>query len=153
MAEVWFYHIEQRSADDELPGLLQRGLERSLRMGVATTSDERVKELSGKLWGAGQTVFIPHGFDGEPFPEQQPIYISATGQFPNAARFCFYLDGALPNALDDMERASILFDGNDETAVQQARLQWRRFKGEGAVIRYWKKDENGRWTDQAVKAD
>jgi DNA polymerase III subunit chi len=153
MAEVWFYHIEQRSADEELTGLLQRGLERALRMGVATTGPDRVKDLSNKLWGAGPTVFIPHGFDGEPLPEQQPIYLSETGLFPNGARFCFYLDGALPDTVDDIERASILFDGNEETAVQQAREQWRRFKSQGAVIRYWRKDEDGRWKDQAVKAD
>ena len=150
MAEVWFYHIERKPADEELPGLLQRGLERGLRLGVATSSGDRVKELSSKLWGAGPTVFIPHGFEGEPLPEQQPIYLSDNGRFPNGARYCFYLDGAMPGALDDMDRASILFDGTAAAAVQQARDLWRRFKGEGVVIRYWKQDEDGRWKDQAA---
>lgn len=150
MAEVWFYHIERKSADEELPGLLQRGLERGLRLGVATSSVERVKELSSKLWGAGPTVFIPHGFEGEPQPEQQPIYLSDSGRFPNGARYCFYLDGAVPEDVSAMERASVMFDGNDEGAVQQAREMWRRFKGEGVVIRYWKQDEDGRWKDQAA---
>jgi DNA polymerase III subunit chi len=144
MADVWFYHLERKAADDELPGLLQRGLERGIRLGVATSSVERVKELSSKLWGAGATTFIPHGFEGEPFPERQPIYLSDCGQFPNAARYCFYLDGAVPDDVSNMERASIMFDGNDENAVQQARDLWRRFKGEGAAIRYWKQDGEGR---------
>jgi DNA polymerase III subunit chi len=151
MAEVWFYHIERKSADEELPGLLQRGLDRGLRLGVATSSVERVKELSSKLWGAGPTVFIPHGFQGEPLPEQQPIYLSEDGKFPNAARYCFYLDGAVPGDVSGMERASIMFDGTDENAVQQARDMWRRFKGEGVMIRYWKQDEDGRWKDQAAQ--
>jgi DNA polymerase III subunit chi len=150
MAEVWFYHIERKSADEELPGLLQRGLDRALRMGVATPSTDRVKELSGKLWGTDPTAFIPHGFEGEPLPNQQPIYLSTNGVFPNGARYCFYLDGALPETLDGMERASIMFDGNSEEAVQKARDQWRRFKSEGVVIRYWKQDEDGRWKDQAA---
>ena len=150
MAEVWFYHIERKPADEELPGLLQRGLERGLRLGVATSSVDRVKELSSKLWGAGPTVFIPHGFEGEPMPEQQPIYLSDNGQFPNGARYCFYLDGVVPDDVSAMERASVMFDGNDETAVQGAREMWRRFKGEGVVIRYWKQDEDGRWKDQAA---
>jgi DNA polymerase III subunit chi len=150
MAEVWFYHIERKSADEELPGLLQRGLERGLRMGVALSSAERVRELSSKLWGLEPTAFIPHGFDGEPLPEQQPIYLSDNGQFPNGARYCFYLDGAVTGMLDGIDRASIMFDGNDESAVQQARELWRRFKGEGVVIRYWKQDEDGRWRDQAA---
>jgi DNA polymerase III subunit chi len=150
MAEVWFYHLERKSADEELPGLLQRGLDRGLRMGVATISVERVKELSLKLWGAGPTVFIPHGFEGEPHPEEQMIYLSENGLWPNGASYCFYIDGAAVGALESVERASVLFDGKDETAVQQARDLWRRFKSEGVLIRYWKQDDEGRWKDQAA---
>jgi DNA polymerase III subunit chi len=149
MAEVWFYHLERKSAEDELPGLLQRGLERGVRMAVFTSSPERVKELSQKLWGSEPTAFIPHGFEGETFPEQQPIYLGVGAEFPNGARFGFFIDGAGPGAVDAFDRASILFDGNDELATQQARELWRRFKGEGAVIRYWKQDDDGRWKDQA----
>ena len=152
MAEVWFYHLERKPVDDELPGLLQRGLERGVRMAVVTTSVERVKELSQKLWGVEDTVFIPHGCEGEPLPEQQPIFLSADGGVPNAAGFRFFIDGTAPDAMTGIERASILFDGRDETAVQQARDLWRRFKTEAVPIRYWKQDEEGRWRDQAAQA-
>ena len=152
MAEVWFYHLERKPVDDELPGLLQRGLERGVRMAVVTTSVERVKELSQKLWGVEDIAFIPHGCEGEPLPEQQPIYLSADGGVPNAAGFWFFIDGTAPDAMTGIERASILFDGRDETAVQQARDLWRRFKAEAVPIRYWKQDEEGRWKDQAAQA-
>jgi hypothetical protein len=33
-----------------------------------------------------------------------------------------------------------------------ARQLWRDFKAQGADVKYWKKDESGRWTDLAVKA-
>ena len=150
MAEVWFYHLERKAVDDELPGLLQRGLERGVRMAVVTSTVERVKELSHKLWGVEDAAFIPHGFDGEPLPEQQPIYLSAGGEVPNRAAYCFYIDGAAPDTLEFLERASIMFDGRDETAVEQARVLWRRFKNDGVVIRYWKQDDEGRWKDQAA---
>jgi DNA polymerase III subunit chi len=150
MAEVWFYHLDRKPVDDELPGLLQRGLDRGVRMAVVTTSPERVKELSQKLWGVEDIAFIPHGFEGEPAPERQPIYLSAGGDIPNGAGFRFYIDGSAPDMMAGVERASILFDGRDENAVQQARELWRRFKAEQMPIRYWKQDEDGRWTDQAA---
>jgi DNA polymerase III subunit chi len=151
MAEVWFYHLERKSVDDELPGLLQRGLERGVCMAVVTTSAERVKEISQKLWGVEDTAFIPHGFEGEPRPEEQPIFLSSDGTVPNAAGFRFYIDGSTPDAMTDIERASVMFDGRDEAAVQQARELWRRFKAEDVPIRYWKQDDEGRWRDQAAQ--
>ena len=62
MAEVWFYHLERKSADEELPSLLLRGLERGIKMAVVTSTAERVKEFSQKLWGLDDTSFIPHGY-------------------------------------------------------------------------------------------
>jgi DNA polymerase III subunit chi len=150
MAEVWFYHLERKSADEELPRLLLRGLERGLRMAVVTPTLERVKEFSQKLWGLEDIAFIPHGFEGEPFPAQQNIYLCTDDEPPNAAAFYFYVDGAIPTTLEGRTRASIMFDGNSEIAVEQARGLWRRFKSDGQTIRYWKQDDSGRWTDQAA---
>jgi DNA polymerase III subunit chi len=151
MAEVWFYHLERTTADAELPRLLQRGLERSLRMAVVTSTMDRVKEFSQKLWGLEDTVFIPHGFESEPHPEAQSIYLCTDDVTPNASAFNFYIDGAEPSSLDKLERASIMFDGTKEEALEQARALWRRFKSENATIRYWKQDEEGRWKDQAAQ--
>jgi DNA polymerase III subunit chi len=150
MAEVWFYHLEHTTADAELPRLLQRGLERGLRMAVVTSTLERVREFSQKLWGLEDTVFIPHGFEGEPNPMAQNIYLCTDDQPPNAAAYNFYIDGTAPSSLDALERASIMFDGTDDTAVDHARGLWRRFKTENATIRYWKQDDEGRWKDQAA---
>jgi DNA polymerase III subunit chi len=102
------------------------------------------------LWGVEDTAFIPHGFEGEPRPAEQPIFVSPGGVVPNSAGFRFYIDGTAPDEMTDIERASILFDGRDETAVELARDLWRRFKAEAVPIRYWKQDEDGRWRDQAA---
>jgi DNA polymerase III subunit chi len=152
MAEVWFYHLERTTADAELPRLLQRGLERGLRMAVVTSSNDRLREFSQRLWGLEETSFIPHGFDGEPHPEAQPIYLCTDDVGPNDAKFAFYIDGTEPTSLEQLDRASIMFDGNNETALDQARALWRKFKVENATIRYWKQDEEGRWKDQAAAA-
>lgn len=152
MTEVWFYHLERTTADAELPRLLQRGLERGLRMAVITPTVERVREFSQKLWGLEDTSFIPHGFEGEPQPERQSIYLCTDDETPNASVFNFYIDGAEPAKLDTLTRASIMFDGNTETALAQARNLWRKFKAENVTIRYWKQDDEGRWKDQAAQS-
>ena len=150
MAEVWFYHLEQETADKVLPGLLQRGLERELRMAVQTLSLERVKEISQSLWAYEDIAFLAHGIPGEDNPEGQPIYVTASPENPNAASFRFYIDGASPDTLAGLDRACILFNGKDETAKQLARDMWKRFKGEGHDVKYWKQSEQGHWQDQAA---
>jgi DNA polymerase III subunit chi len=150
MAEVWFYHLERKTADEELPQLLLRGLDRKLRMAVVTTTMDRVKDFSQKLWGLDETSFIPHGFEGEPHPENQGIYLCTDDNPPNSATYLFYIDGATPTTTLGRERLSIMFDGTDEPSVESARALWRNFKAENATIRYWKQDDEGRWKDQAA---
>jgi DNA polymerase III subunit chi len=150
MAEVWFYHLESRSADQELPGLLLRGLERGVRMAVITASARHEKELSNLLWGHEETAFIPHGLQGEPFPQQQAIFLASDDNPPNAATYRFYVGGTEPSAPEELERASILFDGHDESAIERARTHWKACKAKGLIVKYWKQDEQGRWKDQAA---
>ena len=150
MAEVWFYQLEGKTVDDVLPGLLARGLDRGVRMLVQTVDAERVKALSQKLWSHEDVSFLTHGFEGEPNPVAQPIYITATAENPNASEFHFFIDGAAPENLIGLTRASIMFDGDEETAIEQARGLWRNFKADGHAIKYWKQDADGRWKDQAA---
>jgi DNA polymerase III subunit chi len=150
MAEVWFYHLEQKTVEQELPGLLQRGLDRELRMAVFVPDVARAKTLSERIWGHEDVAFLAHGLDGEEGVANQPIVISASGQAANSAGYAFYVHGATPTDISQLDRASILFDGRDDSRVQQARDLWKRFKGEGAAIKYWKQDDEGRWKDMAI---
>jgi DNA polymerase III subunit chi len=147
--EVWFYHLEKRRVEQELPGLLQRGLERQISMAVVSAQPEKLKALSNTIWDHGETAFIVHALADEPHASQQLICLCTDDQVPNDANFRFYVEGAEPASLNGLARASILFDGNDETSVSQARALWKRFKAESATIKYWKQDAEGRWTDQA----
>jgi DNA polymerase III subunit chi len=149
MAEVWFYHLEQRTVEQELPGLLQRGLERNLRMAVYVPDEKRAQTLSQSIWAYEDVAFIPHGFQDDADAQSQPVLICFGGSPANAARFAFCIDGSEVSSTA-LERVSILFDGRDQARVSDAREQWKRFKAEGAVIKYWKQDEAGRWKDQAA---
>jgi DNA polymerase III subunit chi len=149
MAEVWFYHLERTTVERELPGLLQRGLDRGLRMAVVTGDAEKLKDLSSKIWGYDDMSFIVHGGADEPNPADQPIYLCTDDNAQNGADFRFYLEGTAPESLEALQRAIILFDGNREEAVQEARVLWKRLKPIAETIKYWKQNEEGRWQDQA----
>jgi DNA polymerase-3 subunit chi len=150
MAEVFFYHLEGSVAEDVLPDLLQRGFTRGLKMAVEVPDRERLLAFSQKMWAHEDVAFLPHGLDGEPFPELQNIWLSSDVKNPNGARFRFYFGGALPPIESTYERVSLMFDGADDAELQAARQLWRDFKAQGAEVKYWKKDEAGRWADLAA---
>jgi DNA polymerase III subunit chi len=149
MAEVWFYHLEREPVENVLPGLLARGLQRELRMAVQGTDSARLAALSDRLWGHEDVAFLAHGGADDPAPEDQPIYLSIDGASPNKANYRFFVDGAEPESVEGLVRASIMFDGNMEDSLTQARALWKRFKAEGHAISYWKQDNEGRWKNQA----
>ena len=149
MAEAFFYHLEGTTAEDMLPDLLQRGVARGLRLAVEVADAERLSALSLKLWSYEDVAFLAHGADGEPFPEAQAIWLASNSENPNAAQCRFYFGGAWPTAATTYDRVCLIFDGGDENELQKTRSLWREFKGLGIAIKYWKKDEGGRWVDHA----
>jgi DNA polymerase-3 subunit chi len=149
MAEIFFYHLGEEPLERILPGLIKRGLERRLRMAIETTTPERLPKLSELLWAFEDVAFLPHGF-GDDAPEHQPLWLCADSQNPNGATYRFFVDGAMPQSLEGLDRALILFDSNSEEALTSARAEWKKRKAEGHAISYWKQDDNGKWKNQAT---
>ena len=52
--------------------------------------------------------------------------------------------------VNKMERVSILFDGNDETALTRAREQWKALTEAGCSAQYWSQ-ESGNWEKKAER--
>ena len=150
MAEVWFYHLEQRPLAAVLPGLLERGLERALRMTVRTANPARLEELSELLWSFVDVSFLPHGKEVDPAADAQPIWLTATDDNPNQSKLRFYVDGAMPDNVADLDRAIIMLDATDEDATMAARNVWKTLKSQGHAISYWQQNENGRWENKAA---
>ena len=50
MTETLFYHLERRSLEDILPGLVEKSLERGWRAAIKTDSSERSDALDSLLW-------------------------------------------------------------------------------------------------------
>jgi DNA polymerase-3 subunit chi len=150
MSEVYFYHLTQRPLEAVLPVLLERVLARGGRAVVRGRDPERMAWLDQKLWLGSDDGFLPHGLAGGAHEARQPVLLTTGAENPNAAGFLMLVDGAelAPAELTALERACILFDGNDGTAVDHARGQWKALTGAGCAAKYWS-EASGRWEMKA----
>ncbi|OAB56228.1 DNA polymerase III subunit chi [Leptolyngbya valderiana BDU 20041] len=150
MTEVRFYHLTRRSLLQALPRLLEMTLERGKTAVVRCGDAEQVEKLAEHLWTYDDRGFLPHGTAADGHAERQPIWITAAEENPAGASFLFLVYGAEWPDVSGFERCMLLFDGHDDTAVQAARGQWKRFREAGHQLSYWQQDDSGRWVDKAA---
>ena len=150
MPELRFYHLIDSPLERALPRMLEMTLQRGGRAVVRGGHAERLKFLDTHLWTYQDDGFLPHGIDGDPDPELQPILLTAGPAIPNGARTLFLIDGAEPDfeMIADLDLTAILFDGHDPSAVEAARAHWRKTVETGLTAVYWAQ-ENGRWARKA----
>jgi len=153
MTEVLFYHLERRSLDDVLPGLIERTLERGWRALVRTESAERADAIDTRLWTFDDQSFLPHAQAGDGDPARQPVLITVEEDNPNSANVLFLVGGAAPPAWDGdaakgFTRIVLLFDGRDPSALEKARAAWKDAKAAGHDVAYWKESSTGKWEKQ-----
>jgi DNA polymerase-3 subunit chi len=153
MAEALFYHLERRSLDDVLPGLVEKTLERGWRALIRVESAERADAIDTRLWTFDDHSFVPHAQAGDGDPARQPVLITVEEGNPNAANVLFLVGGAAPPAWDSAEaqaltRIVLLFDGRDPAAVETARAAWKDAKAAGHDVTYWKESPTGKWDKQ-----
>ena len=147
--ELWFYHLERTTLADALPELLEKTLAKGWRALVRAPVEDRIAQLDAHLWTFRDDAFLGHATADVASAERQPILLTTHEQNANNAHVLFTLDGVMPDNPDGFERCAILFDGGDETAVSAARDMWRKAKGEGRSIAYWKQSVEGRWEKKA----
>ena len=145
MTEVGFYHLQTTTLEKALGQLAERVLANGRRAVVKASSAERVEALNRALWLYGRDSFLPHGSAEDGHPEHQPIYLTDKDEVPNGATVLILVDGAEAPDMDRFERCLYLFDGGDEDAVGAARERWRRLRGEGHGLTYWRQNERGGW--------
>ncbi|MEQ8656035.1 MAG: DNA polymerase III subunit chi [Hyphomicrobiales bacterium] len=148
MADVAFYHLQTISLETALPQLLAKCLERDWRVVVEVGEPSRIAELDEHLWTFSEASFLPHAGEGASDPERHPIWLSATSGNPNSAAVRFFVEGALPDehhTLSDYERAILMFDGTNPSAVQDARGVWKTLRDAGHTLSYWRQSDTGAW--------
>ncbi|MFI4975451.1 MAG: DNA polymerase III subunit chi [Caulobacterales bacterium] len=146
--EVWFYHLERTALDQALPELLEKTLARGWRAAVRARDRDRVEHLDGWLWSYRDDSFLPHGVEGEPLADRQPVLIGTGLENVNGANALFLIDGADSGDISPYERCILLFDGRDESALGEARKRWSAFRAAGHPVSYWRQGETRGWEKQ-----
>jgi DNA polymerase-3 subunit chi len=152
MTEALFYHLERRTLDDVLPGLIERTLERGWRALIKTDSADRAAALDMLLWTYNDQTFLPHAQAGDGDAKRQPVLITTEDDNANAANVLFLVGGAEPLPWDtpnDLSRIVLMFDGRDETSLTRARAAWKDAKAAGHDATYWKEMPSGKFEKQA----
>lgn len=146
MGEIRFYHLTETPLELALPVMLRRTLDRGGRAVVRGAHVDRLAFLDRTLWTQDEASFLPHGLDGDPSPERQPIWLTTATDIPNRAESLFLIDGAQATDAELVSLAitALLFDGHDPDAVQSARTEWRRAITAKLKAVYWAQ-EGGRW--------
>jgi DNA polymerase-3 subunit chi len=149
MTEILFYHLQRQPVERVLPQLLEKSLERGWRV-VVQGSDERIDALDAHLWTYRDDSFLAHGTWRESEAALQPVLLTVNEDNPNGANVRFLIDGApVPADAASYHRIVLLFDGEDDAAVADARTRWTEAKAQGFEATYWQADENGRWEKKA----
>ena len=148
MAEVLFYHLEQRPLEAVIPQLLEKTLERGWRAVIEVGSTERAEALDAHLWTYRDDSFLAHGLAGEPTDALQPILLTTGTDNPNGAVVRFFVDRAVPQSAEGYQRIVYLFSGHDPDAGSEARLAWRGL-APGNTLTYWQQEPDGRWVKKA----
>lgn len=150
MTEILFYHLEGRTLESVLPPLIEKSRERGWRVAIQSPSAERIESLDAHLWTWRDDSFLPHAAEPVAEPQEQPVLLQTSESNANVAQVRFLIDRApLPTDLEAYERVIVMFDGNDDEALADARRLWSEIKARGLAQTYWQCDETGRWHRKA----
>ncbi len=154
MTEALFYHLERRTLDEVLPGLIERSLERGWRAFIRAESAERADAIDNLLWTYNDQTFLAHAQVGDGNAARQPVLIGVEEAVANKADVMFLVGGADPPAWDggtvkSLTRIVLVFDGRDPEMLGRAREAWKGAKAAGHDVTYWKENPGGKFEKQA----
>ena len=150
MTDILFYHLERQPLEKVIPSLLEKTLERGWRAVIRAKSAEKVQLLDESLWAYSEESFLPHAVMAEPNADIEPIIITTTTDEPNRPDILFLVEGAeFPESVSAYQRVVLLFDGNDDLALSDARKAWKEVRNRGLESTYWQQSDSGRWEKMA----
>lgn len=152
MSEVYFYQTAAQDTFGLVRGLLRRTLLAGWRVAVRAGTDAALVRLDADLWKFPEDEFLPHGLEGGPFDDEQPILLTRSAEPSNRADAVLLFDCAKPGQTDikRCRRVSIVFRRGSSDELSAARLQWAEFAKSGIAVRFWV-NQDGKWIQKAEK--
>lgn len=145
--QVDFYHLTTTPVERALPGIAVRVVEGGGRLLVVSGEERQRRQIDASLWTWQADSFLPHAQAGAGDDSLQPVLIGEAVEPANGARFVALIDGVWRDEALTFDRAVHFFDGEN---IAAARLAWKALADrDGVERRYWKQDENGRWSQAA----
>ena len=139
---VDFYHLASAPLERVLPQICEKVLGAGERL-LVVAEPHLLDRIDTQLWAYARDAFLPHGRSDGPWPEAQPILLSADLEAINGAANVALADGEWRDAALGFARIFYFFDS---AHLDQARSSWRALKDRPeAERRYWKQDERGKW--------
>ncbi len=157
MSDINFYHLQRSSLETVLPKLLEKTMGAGKRALVMASSTQKSEQLSNHLWTYEASSWMPNGSNKDNRPKEIspldfPIWISddlkAANDNINNAEFLFLTDNAQTTDLEDFQRVFVLFDGNNDFSLSQARDFWKDCKENNHDLTYWQQNERGGWDEK-----
>ena len=145
--QVDFYHLTAAPLERVLPRIAERVIDSGQRLLIVSADDAQRVALDRLLWSYTPESFLPHALAGAGDDAAQPVLIAADLTAGNGARHVAIVDGAWRDEALGFDRAFHFFDVESLTA---ARAAWKSLGAhDGVERRYWKQDDDGRWTQAA----
>jgi DNA polymerase-3 subunit chi len=153
VTEVLFYHLERKSLEDVLPGLVELTLQRKWKAVIKCESADRATAIDNLLWTYDEQSFLPHAQLGDGEAAHQPVLIAAEDTDANDPTVLFLVGGASPpiwtgELVHSLSRIAILVDGRDEEGLAAVRKSWKDARDAGHEVTYWKQSAAGKWERQ-----
>ena len=145
MTRIDFYHLQKMPLEQVLPKLCEKAYSTKKNIKILLENEERVEFINSLLWTYSEDSFLPHGSKKDGFTSDQPIFISTNTENENNASILILADGAMLEIeqLNNYERVLNIFDGNSETALNNARTYWKDIKTKYSELHYWQQNDKG----------
>lgn len=150
MGYALFFRLSHTPVEELVRINTTRALAQGWRVVIRGRDIGALDRLDEALWRDPADGFLPHGIAGGPHDAAQPVLLTLGAERPNGAQALIALEGAevTPGEIAELERVWIVFDGNDELALQVARSQWRALTSAGAEAEFWS-EASGQWRKEA----
>jgi DNA polymerase-3 subunit chi len=138
VTEVLFYHLERRSLDEVLPGLVERSLAKPWRVLIKCESADRAAAIDNLLWTYDEQSFLPHAQLGDGDASRQPVLVTVEDTNANDGNVLFLVGGAVAPP----------WDGPLVQSLARVVLLFAKARDAGHAVTYWKESASGKFEKQ-----